>query len=249
MPRPGLPKTPTTVRRPRRIALAILAVALLDAAPLAAQHYQCRPPRSFDLPRVEADAPRRVLPVTGYTLALSWSPEFCKPRKRQPSHARQCSGQAGLFGLVVHGLWPESGRSWPQWCSATRDPLPREAAANMCLTPSAALLARQWAKHGACMTKRPATYFKVTRILWQGLRIPDLDRVSREDGLTAGTIRARFTDANPDWPREAVGVHLNARGWLEELQLCYDKRFMPVACDRRRFGARDDTNAKIWRGL
>lgn len=244
-----MPKIPTTVPRPRRIALAFLAVGLLDAASLAAQHYQCRPPRTLDLPQVEADAPRRVLPVTGYTLALSWSPEFCKPRKRQPAHARQCSGQAGLFGLVVHGLWPESGRSWPQWCNAAREPLPREVATNMCLTPSAALLARQWAKHGACMTKRPATYFKVTRILWQGLRLPDLDRVSREKDLTAGTIRTRFTDANPDWPREAVGVHLNARGWLEELHLCYDKRFMPAACDRRRFGARDDAEAKIWRGL
>lgn len=235
--------------RPRGIALAILAVALLDAAPLAAQHYQCRLPRNINLPQVQADGPPRVLPITGYTLALSWSPEFCKPRKHRAAHARQCGGRAGLFGLVVHGLWPESGRSWPQWCPASRDPLPREAATNMCLTPSAALLARQWAKHGACMTKRPATYFKVTRILWQGLRIPDLDRVSREKGLTAGTIRTRFLDANPDWPREAVGVHLNARGWLEELRLCYDRGFMPTACDRRQYGARDGAEAKIWRGL
>ena len=119
----------------------------------------------------------------------------------------------------------------------------------MCISPSAALLARQWAKHGACMTKRPATYFKVTRILWQGLRIPDLDRVSREERLTAGTIRTRFTDANPDWPREAVGVKLNARGWLEELRLCYDKRFLPTGCDKARFGAKDSAPAQIWRGL
>lgn len=239
----------TAASRPRRLALTVLAGAALAPAPLAAQHYQCRVPASARVPQIAPEAPPRVLPVTGYVLALSWSPEFCKPRQRQRAHAHQCSGREGLFGLVVHGLWPQSGSVWPQWCPAQRAPQAREIAANMCLSPSATLLARQWAKHGACMTRRPATYFKVTRILWAGLRIPDLDRVSREDGLTAGTIRTRFTDANPGWMREAVGVKLNARGWLEELRLCYDKRFMPTACTRSRFGAADTAPAKIWRGL
>lgn len=235
--------------RPGRLALTVVAGAVLAPAPLAAQHYQCRVPTSARVPQIAPEAPPRVLPVTGYTLALSWSPEFCKPRKRQPVHARQCSGREGMFGLVVHGLWPQSGRSWPQWCPAQRAPLARELAANLCLSPSAALLARQWAKHGACMTRHPATYFRVTRILWAGLRIPDFDRVSREEDLTAGTIRTRFADANPGWMREAVGVKLNARGWLEELRLCYDKRFMPTPCARQSYGARDKTPAKIWRGL
>ena len=229
--------------------IPLALAALLPATPLAAQHYQCSIPRSVQVPQIRPDARPRVLPVSGYTLALSWSPEFCKPRKGQPRHARQCDGRAGMFGLVVHGLWPDSARSWPQWCPTRRQPQPRELAANMCLSPSAALLARQWTKHGACMARKPATYFKVMRILWEVLRIPDYDRVSREDRLTAGTIRTRFVDANPGWSREAVGVKLNARGWLQELRLCYDKRFMPTACDRTRYGARDSVPAKIWRGL
>ena len=56
-------------------------------------------------------------------------------------------------------------------------------------------------------------------------------------------------DANRGWFAEAVGVKLNKRGWLEELRLCYDKRFMPEACDGQRYGAKDGTAAKIWRGL
>ena len=56
----------------------------------------------------------------------------------------------------------------------------------------ARLIARQWAKHGSCMTKRPETYFAVTRVLWESLRIPDYDRISREEGLTAGRIRQAF---------------------------------------------------------
>jgi ribonuclease T2 len=189
------------------------------------------------------------LPITGYTLALTWSPEFCRGREASRRDARQCSGRTGRFGMVVHGLWPESRQSWPQWCPSRSSLTAQAARPNLCLSPSEALVANQWAKHGSCMVRRPETYFRVTRILWNGLRIPDFDRISREGGLTAGTIRTRFVDANPGWRTEAVGVRLNKRGWLEEIRLCYDKRFMPVSCDQARFGAKDATPARIWRGL
>lgn len=189
------------------------------------------------------------MPVTGYTLALSWSPEFCRMRESNTKVARQCSGRAGRFGLVVHGLWPEGARGWPQWCRSPRRPSAAELRPNLCLSPSAQLVARQWAKHGACMARKPATYFKVTRILYEGLRLPDFDRLSREDALDVATIRTRIAEANPGWRAEAIGVHLTRRGWLEEIQLCYDRRFMPAGCDRRRLGAKDGARVKIWRGL
>jgi ribonuclease T2 len=99
------------------------------------------------------------------------------------------------------------------------------------------------------MVRRPETYFAVTRTLWNSLRLPDLDQLSKEPGLTAGMLRERWVMAHPAWPRDAVGVKLNERGWLEELRLCYGKDFMPRACDRRRLGAKDGTPLKIWRGL
>ena len=117
------------------------------------------------------------------------------------------------------------------------------------MMPSERLIARQWAKHGSCMVRKPETYLGVTRILWESLRIPDYDRISREDDLTAGRIRQAFADANPGWQASQVGVKLNRDGWLEELRLCYSKRFRPTRCDDRRYGARDGRAAKIWRGL
>lgn len=229
---------------------AVLATVLLAVPAMAhAQAYQCRAPQVTAVPRITPDSPRRNLPVTGYTLALGWSPEFCKPRERDRSHAVQCSGTNGSFGLVVHGLWPESGQSWPQWCAAGAALTPADIRGAMCMMPSARLVARQWAKHGSCMVDRPAKYLKVTRILWQSLRIPDYDRISREDGLTAGRIRAAFADANPAWPESAIGVKLSPRGWLEEIRLCYAKSFRPVRCSAARWGAKDGASAKIWRGL
>ncbi|MXO49397.1 ribonuclease T [Erythrobacter vulgaris] len=232
---------------PRSAAFLLAILALGSPGALNAQAFQCSLPRSVKAPKVEVEEPRR-LPVNGYTLALSWSPEFCRFRETERRHTRQCSGREGRFGFTVHGLWPDSGRSWPQWCSRT----PMELAAlrrNLCISPDAQLVARQWAKHGTCMTRRPETYLKVTRILYGGLQWPDFVHISREDDLTAGTIRTRFADANLGWFPEAVGVHLDGKGWLEELRLCYDRRFMPKACDERRLGAQDGKAAKIWRGL
>ena len=231
----------------KRLVLALAACAAALPGVAQAQAFQCTLPQRVEVPRIDTERPRR-LPVTGYTLALSWAPEFCRFREDDKRHARQCSGREGRFGFTVHGLWPESGRSWPQWCGGS-DLRAEEARRNLCISPDARLIARQWEKHGTCMTRRASTYLKVTRILYNGLQWPDFVRISREDNLTAGTIRTRLADANSGWFPEAVGVHLDRKGWLEELRLCYDKRFMPKPCDKARFGAKDDEVARIWRGL
>ncbi len=230
-----------------------LLLALSIPSTASAQAYQCRVPQVRSVPNINPDGPVRTLTTTGYTLALSWSPEFCKGRESQRNHRIQCSGDHGRFAFVVHGLWPQSqtgGRStWPQWCKAQGTLTPAEVRRNLCTLPSARLVAKQWAKHGACMTKRPKTYFAITRVLWEALRVPEYDRISRENNLTAGRIRQAFADANQGVPPSAVGVKLNQRGWLEELRICYNKRFRPTRCDAVRFGARDNTKAKIWRGM
>lgn len=227
----------------------LCAIALAVPGALQAQAYQCRAPQVTSVPRVIPNGPPRTTPVTGYTLALSWSPEFCRTRAVEPAHAMQCGGDRGSFGLVVHGLWPEGAKGWPQWCRAKQALTPTDVRGAMCLMPSERLVARQWAKHGSCMVPRPDAYLKVIRILYSGLRLPDYDRISREESLTAGRIRAAFADANPEWPESAIGIDLNPRGWLEEIRLCYSKRFRPVRCNASRWGARNTASAKIWRGL
>lgn len=234
-----------------RAAAAIAAALAAIPGGAFAQAYQCRVPQGpVGVPAIARDGPVRRVPVTGYTLALSWSPEYCRGRRGAGADHRQCSGRAGRFGFVVHGLWPEGrGANWPQWCPSARAPTSAELARNMCLTPSARLLAHEWAKHGACMASRPESYFRTVRALWSGLRWPDFDRLSRREDLTAGEIREVFSQANRLWQVEHVGLVLNERGWLQELRLCYDRAFAPAACDARRFGPADSAPVKIWRGL
>lgn len=229
---------------------ALLALAVIIPGAAHAQAYQCTIPRGpVSVPVISRDGPIRQVPVTGYTLAVSWSPEYCRGRETRVADRRQCSGTSGRFGFVVHGLWLEGRGTWPQWCPARRAPTSREIAANLCLTPSAALLAHEWAKHGACMVRRPESYFRVTRILWNSLRWPDFDRIARNESLTAGDIRNAFAQANRHWEPEQVGLVVNERGWLTEMRLCYGRDFMPARCDARRFGPPDSAPVKIWRGL
>lgn len=239
--------------RPLRLLLAGILAALVPVS-ASAQSYQCQLPRSVSVPSIARDGPTRTMPVSGYVLSLSWSPEFCRTRKDSPRHARQCSGKGGSFGLIVHGLWPQGqgagARSWPQWCPARRTkPTGAQLARQMCVQPSATLAMRQWAKHGSCFVDTPDRYFRITRILHRNLRWPDLDRLSRQDGLTAGDIREAWTQANPIWRREMIAVKLNDRGWLEEIRLCYGRDWMPGPCKRSDRGAADSKSAKIWRGL
>ena len=229
--------------------MTVIGGVALASSPANAQAYQCRVPQTLSVPEVKQEGPTRRLPITGYTYAMSWSPEFCRSRQSSPSHRTQCSGRNGRFGMIVHGLWPDGRNAWPQYCGTARRVSVPEAKRNMCMMPSARLMAHQWRKHGSCLVPDPETYFRITRYIWNGIRHPDYDRLSREKSLTAGRIRAEFHRANPDWKPEMVGVKLNNRGWLQELRLCYGKDWMPSRCKRGQLGARDNVSAKIWRGL
>ena len=178
--------------------LALASILLLLPVAANAQSYQCRAPSGLSAPATSkpASEPRRVKPVTGYTLALSWSPEFCRTRMDSRRDRSQCSGDDGSFAFILHGLWPETrGPAYPQWCAATKPLPPAVVMRNFCMMPTTRLMAHEWAKHGTCMTKRPETYFRVSRIMFDAVRFPDMDRLSRKP-LTAGQLREAFAAAN-----------------------------------------------------
>lgn len=218
-------------------------------APALAQAWQCRvPERIGPVPEARQDGPTRRTAIGGYTLAASWSPEYC--RSRGGASSMQCSGSHGRFGFILHGLWPEA-RSGPppQWCAMLPAPSPDVLRPHLCMTPAPGLLAHEWAKHGSCMARTPAQYLRISAILWRSIRWPDADRLSRQQGLTAGDLRRAFVDANPDWREDQVGLFVSRTGWLREMRLCYGRGFLPARCDRRAFGPPDSAPLKIWRGV
>jgi ribonuclease T2 len=230
-----------------RRASIVAVFALVSPAAAHTQALQCRVPQRIEAPALPApDGPRRALPIRGYTLALSWSPEFCRNHRDDAKSALQCGARMGRFGFILHGLWPESEPGhWPQWCDAK--PVSAETLRrNLCMTPSLDLLTHEWAKHGSCMARSPEGYFKAGAALLGSLHFPDITRLSRRTDLTAGDLRSALRSATPFLPTSAIRVKANGSGWLEEVHICYGKDFMPAACAKR--GAEDGDALKIWRG-
>jgi ribonuclease T2 len=230
------------VKRHSLWALVLVSLPL----PAMAQSYSCVPPARIAVqPAPRPDGPARRTAIAGYTLAVSWSPEFCRSG-RDPA-SLQCSGRGGQFGFILHGLWPES-RSGPapQWCATSPRPTPEQLRGSLCMTPAPHLLEHEWARHGSCMARTPAAYFATEARLWAGLRWPDANRLSRQEGLTAGDLRRAIARTNPAWRPEQIGLLMARGGWLRELRLCYSRTLTPIACPRGLIGPADTAPLKIW---
>src|SRR4051812_36693881 len=59
-----------------------------------------------------------------YVLSLSWSPSFCEAAAERGNNGRSQQAQCGArpFSFVVHGLWPQYERGFPDYCQR---PAPR----------------------------------------------------------------------------------------------------------------------------
>lgn len=229
----------------------LIGLALLAAPQLAsAQTLQCTAPSGPqsirpDLP--SASQPTRVLPIGSYTLAISWSPQYCRDPKGDSSV--QC-GSGNRFGFTLHGLWPDgTGKDWPQYCRPTAILPQAVVRRHICATPSAQLLQHEWAKHGTCMAGySPARYFQQSNALYYRLRYPDMMALSRRDDLTAGDLATAFATANRGMTADMMRVTATRAGWLDEIWICLNKAFRPTRCPVHQGGLAPNAPLKIWRG-
>ena len=235
----------------RNWSLPLAAAVLLTplAAPIAAhaQASQCAMPQRLPAPRPDLptkDQPKRVLPIGGYTLAISWSPHVCISSRHDES--LRCSGRNGRFGFTLHGLWPDGeGKSWPQYCRPTRLLTQPVIRANLCATPSVQLLQHEWAKHGTCMTTRPADYFARARAMFEALHYPDMAALAQRRDLRVADLQKAFARANRGMSADMLRVTTTRAGWLDEIWLCHDKRLRPARCPAHQGGAAPTARLRI----
>ncbi len=226
----------------------ILALAALIAAPACSRKApSCEVPADLPRPMLEgptSDQPRRLLPIGSYTLAVSWSPEYCAERTTSPRDHFQCGGERS-FGFTLHGLWPDGeGAQWPQYCRPTRlvpDKVIRE---HVCTTPSPQLIQHEWEKHGTCMSKTPEAYFAKSAALYSELRFPEMDEL-RGKSMTAAAFQEAFAKANPGMKADQMRLNVDKAGWFEEVWLCLDKQFRRTSCPVHQGGAKPDQLIRI----
>lgn len=221
---------------------ALLLTAAIIATPACAKKEapSCAVPGVLPRPMLEgptSDQPRRLLPTGGYTLAISWSPQYCNDRMTSPADRLQCGGEMGQFGFTLHGLWPDGeGDKWPQYCKATRLVPDKVVRGALCSTPSVQLVQHEWEKHGTCMYRDPAAYFAKSQPLYRALKYPDMAAM-RGKTMTAQAFQEAFAAANPGMKADNMRLNVNKQGWMEEVWICLDKRFRQRSCPAHQGGA------------
>ncbi|RXR29248.1 ribonuclease T2 family protein [Sphingobium fluviale] len=240
----------------RRSKAALVVGLVLAVAPLAAhaQAQSCTLPERINPPRA-GTTPRpdevRRMEVGGYTLALSWTPQYCA---RAPKGDMQCDLRNGRFGFVLHGLWPDGvakdGRSggWPQYCAPAAPVSRATIAANFCMMPSVRLMQHQWAKHGTCMARSPDAYFTRARKAYQALRLPDMGYFAAQYRVTAGQIAGAIARKNPGMTIDMIRVQASDYGLLDEVWICLDTGFRSTRCAAGKAGVSPNARIRVRSG-
>lgn len=164
-----------------------------------------------------------------YVLALSWSPSWCATEGAGRDEP-QCEPKRRV-GFVVHGLWPQYERGWPDWCGTTEaDPSRRESRGMEDVMPSADMAWYQWQKHGRCSGLSGPDYYRAIRRAAEAVEIPPVLRMlPRDVRLEAPVIEDAFIDVNPALTRDGITVTCDD-GRLDEVRICLTRDLEPRDC-------------------
>lgn len=192
-----------------RIFLFVAALAGLigTAGAVSALHRRHRPLREFDF----------------YVLSLSWSPSYCDSAQERGGRSVQCDG-GRPFSFVVHGLWPQYERGYPQYCEWPSPRLSRNIMISMLdLMPAPRLIYNEWDKHGTCSGLDQRTYFETVRRAHDAVNIPpEFQELSEPKTIAPGALVDAFIRANPSLSPNAIAVTCNRRR-LSEVRICMSK--------------------------
>jgi ribonuclease T2 len=174
-----------------------------------------------------------------YVLSLSWSPSFCDAAtERSPERAardQQCGERP--FSFVVHGLWPQYEKGFPEFCQNPAPRLDRNIVSSMLdMMPSPRLIFHEWDRHGVCSGLPARGYFDTVRKARATVKIPPeyLD-LAEPKTVSPKEVEDAFVAANPGLTHEAIAIGCDAKR-LNEVRICLSKDLKFHSCaevDRR----------------
>jgi len=194
-----------------RASIAAAAVLLLVLAPASAQDRRQNKPGAFDF----------------YVLALSWSPSFCdEAAERNPDRVPQAQCGARPYAFVVHGLWPQYEKGFPEYCQVPAPRLSRAIVSSMLdLMPSPRLIFHEWDRHGVCSGHTASRYFEAVRKARATVKIPDrYIALAAPLTVTPNDVEQAFITANPGLSGAAIAVGCSAKR-LREVRICMTREF------------------------
>jgi ribonuclease T2 len=199
---------------PLKTAVLIVSVLLSVAMSAGARHRKASDgePGTFDY----------------YLLSLSWSPAFCLT---DPG-AAECNGPR-RFGFIVHGLWPQYEKGWPENCNVHQQVPDSVVTGISDIMPARGLVYHEWSAHGTCSGLAPADFFALVRRAYAGIAVPaPLAGVTHEVEQPPSAIAAEFLHANPRLSAQSIVVTCGRQDAprLREVHICLDRDLNPRAC-------------------
>ena len=166
-----------------------------------------------------------------YVLSLSWSPTWCA-LEGNARGADQCDPRAD-HGWVLHGLWPQYHRGWPEDCQSPHRPPSRAMTRDMAdIMGNAGLAWHQWKKHGTCSGLSAPDYYALSREAYAQVTRPAVFRnLTKPVKLPASVVEEAFLKANPGWQADMLTITCRA-GRIQEARLCLSRDLSPVPCGR-----------------
>jgi ribonuclease T2 len=189
-----------------------------------------------DSPRIggeEAAAPEVAAPkgkFDYYVLTLSWSPTHCASERGADDEMQCRSGRP--YGFVLHGLWPQHERGYPEFCLSGEPKRMSDAVVQKMLevSPSEDLVQHEWQKHGTCAGLSQADYAATAVRAFKAVDIPaHYEQPATELRVSPDEVRDAFLSANPSLDDSSVTTICRG-GDLSEVWVCLDKDLTPRAC-------------------
>ena len=186
-----------------------------------------------------------------YVLALSWSPSFCEAAAERGNSGRSQIQCERPYSFVVHGLWPQYERGFPEYCQRPSPRLDRNIMTSMLdLMPAPGLIFNEWDKHGTCSGLGARAYFESVRKARAAVKIPEeFLQLPEPKTIAPGDLEAAFIKINPGLSSSAVSVICD-RTRLSEVRICMSKDLQFRSCEEidRRACRRDQVTMPPVRG-
>ncbi|HEX2652054.1 MAG TPA: ribonuclease T2 [Xanthobacteraceae bacterium] len=164
-----------------------------------------------------------------YVLSLSWSPSFCDAGGDRAKQQPECGERP--YSFIVHGLWPQYDKGFPEFCQVPAPRLDRNIVSSMLdLMPAPRLIFHEWDRHGTCSGMPPRAYFETIRKARAVVKIPsEYVDVKTELTVTPDEVEQAFIKVNPGLPKDAIAIGCDNRR-LREIRVCMSKELAFRSC-------------------
>jgi len=157
-----------------------------------------------------------------YVLALSWSPSFCDAQGERAQQQPECGARP--YSFVVHGLWPQYEKGFPEYCQQPSPRLDRGVVSSMLdIMPAPRLIFHEWDRHGTCSGLSPRGFFETVRKARAAVKIP-VEYLDLKAPLTVSPeeVEQAFIKVNPRLTPGAIAVGCDNQR-LREVRICLSK--------------------------